>query len=254
MSMNAGDQITYCLIPGMQRFSATVLSIDDAGIILRLNEDSPATLPQNQYIIIADKDVDIDYYGEVAGREGSTLRLKRIWTGKRDFFRVDDVIPCLYRKVSPDTRILESRVYIVSGNEVPNLEVPDETVSPRLWNLLVDMNTKLGIILERLHLESEGMASAEKSAVNISASGIRFPSNEKFDLGDMVEVKMLLPMSPAVGVLAHGQVVRVEKMDSGATEIGLRFVDLVEEVRESIIQYTLKRQRDIVRQYRERGI
>lgn len=254
MSLNAGDQITYCLIPGMQRLSAAVLSIDDAGIILRLNADSPAALPQNQYIIISDNNDEVDYYAEVVGRDGPTLRLKRIWTGKRDFFRVDDIIPVLFRKVIPGERMLESRIYAVPGYEVPSLEVPDETVSPRLWNLLVDMNTKLGIILQRLHLENEGMTNADRVAVNISASGIRFPSTAKFDIGDTIEIKMLLPTSPDVGVLAHGQVVRIEKMESGATEIGLHFVDLIEEVREVIIQYTLKRQRDIVRQYRERGL
>ena len=251
MSLNAGDQITYCLVPGMQRFSATILSIDNDSIILRLNADSPSTLPPSQYTIISDADDDVDYHSEVVDKDGSTLRLKRMWTGKRGFFRVDDVFPVAYRKVSDGDHLLESRVYTIYGEESAGLGVPDETVSPRLWNLLVDMNTKLGMILEQLHLDSEGLTKADRITVNISASGIRFKSNVKFDAGDMVEVKMLLPTNPAAGILAYGRAVRVAEIVNGTYETSLHFVSLGDEVRDTIIHYTLKRQRDVVRRFRE---
>jgi len=235
----------------MQRYSATVLSIDSASIVLQLNADSPTTLPPSQYVMISDIRDDIDYFNEAIDREGAILRLKRMWTGKRGFFRVDDVFPVLYRKVNAGEHLLESRIYTTYGEETANLDVPDESVSPRLWSLLVDINTKLGLVLERLHLENEGLTKADSIAVNISASGLRFASTVPFNTGDVVEVKMLLPTNPAVGILVHGNAVRVATLGNNTYETSLHFVNLTNEVRDLIIQYTLRRQREIVRRYRE---
>ena len=251
MSLNAGDKIIYCLVPGMKRYHADVLSIDHAGITLRVQADSPDTLPQGQYVMISEPIEDIDYYCEVIAKEGPTLRLRRVWTGKRGYFRVDDVFPVLYTKVPPGAPGPVSRIYSGYSDEGIDLTALDEQVSPRLWKMLVDINSKLGLILERLHLESEGLTRAESIAVNISASGIRFASIEKFALNDVLEVKMLLPTNPALGLLAHGKVVRVDEAKNGAHETSLHFLDLVDDVRDVIIQYTLKRQREVVRRHRE---
>jgi len=251
MSLNTGDRIIYCLVPGMKRYHAVVLSIDHASIMLQVLDDSPSVLPRGQYVMISEPVDDVDYYCEVVAREGMTLNLKRVWTGKRGYFRVDDIFPVLYRKVPPGAPGPISRIYSGYGDDAIDLTVQDEQVSPRLWKMLVDINSKLGLILERLNLESEGLTRAESIAVNISASGIRFPSSEKFSLNDVLEVKMLLPTNPALGLLAHGKVVRVDDVKNGAHETSLHFLDLVDDVRDVIIQYTLKRQREVVRRHRE---
>jgi len=235
----------------MQRYGASVLSINHEAIALQLGDDSPAAFAKNQHIMIPDAKDETDYYNEVVGKEGLVLQLKRMWTGKRGFFRVNDVLPVIYRKVDPRAPLPESRIYSGYGESIPDLEPPDETVSPRLWNMLVDINTKLGLVLERLHLESEGLAQAESIPVDVSASGIRFDAAEQFASGDVLEIKLLLPTSPSVGVLAHGKVVRVGEKTKQGHETCLHFIDLVDEVRDVIIQYTLKRQREIVRRYRE---
>jgi len=62
---------------------------------------------------------------------------------------------------------------------------------------------------------------------------------------------MLLPSYPPVGVLVIGRVVRIDDLAAGF-DISLHFIDLTDEVREVIIQYTLKRQREILRRQRRR--
>ncbi len=254
MPLNTGDTITYCIMPGMQRYGATLLSIDDVSIELQLDAGSPSTLPQHQHVLISDSNDDVDYFTEISGREGETLRLKRIWTGKRDFFRVESIFPVIYKKVGPHEPWQESRIFTGFGGDVPVSEPPDDSVSPQVWKMMVDINAKLDLVLEQFHLESEGLTKAKSIAVNISSSGIRFASDLTLEIGEVLEIKMLLPANPAVGVLAHGKVVRIENMKSGAREISLHFIDLVDEVREVILQYTLKRQRDLVRRYREQGV
>lgn len=250
MGLHAGDQITYCLTPGMRRYRATILSIDNTGIVLQLRNDSPTDFSPGQYLMITETGEDIDYYSEVTGREGMALRLKRMWMGKRGFFRVDDVFPVTYRSVSGDAPMLESKIFSGYAAEIT---AADESVNPPLWKLLNDMNAKLGMILERLHLESAGLTKAESIPVNISASGMRFTLDHKRKPEDVAEIKMLLPTYPPVGILTHGKVVRVEELDDGRYETSFHFIDLGDDVRDVIIQYTLKRQREIVRRYRERG-
>jgi len=251
MALRSGEKITYCLIPGMRRYDALVQSIDTSTIVLQVQADSPSSLVQGQYVMIADASDEVDYYNEVIGREGTALRLKRVWTGKRGYFRVDDRFPVLYKKMNAGEALPESRIYAGHGQELTELETTDDTVNPRLWRMLVDINAKLGLILEQLNIEGEGLVKAERIAVNISASGICFAVDHSVGMGDLIEVKMLLPTNPAVGIVAYGKVVRIEKPEAAQPLVSLHFLDLTEEVRDAIIQYTLKRQRDIVRRHRE---
>jgi c-di-GMP-binding flagellar brake protein YcgR len=62
---------------------------------------------------------------------------------------------------------------------------------------------------------------------------------------------MLLPANPPVGILTHGKVVKMQETGNGEYDVGLSFVDIDEEVRDAIIQYTLKRQREIIRKQRQ---
>lgn len=251
MALSSGEKITYCLIPGMQRYGAIVQSIDTGTIVLQLQADSPASLVQGQYVMISDASDEVDFYNEITGREGNALRLRRVWTGKRGYFRVDDRFPVIHKKAQAGETHLESRIYAGHGLELADIETTDDTVNPRLWRMLVDINAKLGLILERLNIEGEGLAKAERIAVNISASGIRFAVDHAVEMGDLIEVKMLLPTNPAVGIVAYGKVVRIERPEAAGTVVSLHFIGLTEEVRDVIIQYTLKRQRDIVRRCRE---
>jgi hypothetical protein len=253
MGIHAGDHITYSLIPGMERYRATVFSIDNTGIVLHLHDEAPTDISSGQYLMISEAEEDIDYFSEVATREGSSLRLKRMWTGKRGFFRVDDAFPVLYKQVSHSAPLLESKIYSEYTEDMTEENVPDERVNSRLWKLLNNMNDKLSLILERLHLENEGLTNAVSIPVNISASGIRFTFDQKPAVEDLFEIKMILPAYPPVGILAHGKVVRVEESDNGRYETSLHFISLSDDVRDVIIQYTLTRQREIVRRYRERS-
>jgi hypothetical protein len=238
-------------MPDIDLYGATVLSVDENTIELRIDADAPTIVKNGQYIMINELETDIEHYSEVTFWDGQSVRLRQMWTGKRGFFRVDDVFPVIYRVVDSTDRCRESRIFSGFGLDVEKLDVPDETVSPRVWKMLVDVNAKLDMILEKLNLENEGLSRAKSIPVNISASGIRFPIDHPVEIGRMFELKMLLPVYPPVGVLAHGVVVRTEAPVNGRYETSLSFVDLIDEVRDVIIQYTLKRQREIIRRQRD---
>lgn len=251
MDLQTGEHVYYRIMPSMTTYTGTIVSCDDKTIVLQPHDNAREDVPAGQYLLISEMDTETDYYTVILGKEAGALNLKRMWTGKRGYFRVDDAFPLLYRKVEGDARSKRARVLSGSGFETPSVELPDKTVSPRLWQMFADINTKLEIILERLNLEHEGIARADNVPVNISASGIRFTVDGKFSIGDELELKMLLPVYPPVGMIVYGNVIRTEELDNGACELAIQFSDLDDEIQDIIIQYTLKRQRENIRRLKQ---
>ncbi len=103
-------------------------------------------------------------------------------------------------------------------------------------------------------LEKEGMLPSEKKMVNISASGLRFTLSHSVEVGDVLEIKLLLPTYPPVAVFAYGEVKRVEALSGGKFEVAVEYLNMGEPVRNEIIQYTLSRQRETIRRSREAGV
>lgn len=169
----------------------------------------------------------------------------------REYFRVNDIFPVLSRRVTGDVPGRKSKVFAGYSMEVSDVDISDETINPQLWKILVDINTKLGLVLKKLELESEGLIKAEDIPVNISASGMRFKMKERVALGDIIEIRMLLPTYPPVGILTYGNVVEARDLGNGEYEVASRFSDLDDEVRDEIIQYTLNRQREILRKQKQ---
>jgi len=251
MPIEAGVRVVFRLIEESTLRHATVVAIDDNSIVLKPEYDISADFLPGQYLLISEPSTDIEYYGEVIDGEGSALRLRRMWTGERGYFRVDDVFPFTWRKITEGEPYRESCIFSGYGMDAVDLELPDDGASPRLWKMLLDINAKLDVVIRHLHLESEGLIRARGVPVNLSASGLRFRLDSRSSIGDDLEVKMLLPSYPPVGVLVIGRVVRIDDLAAGF-DISLHFIDLTDEVREVIIQYTLKRQREILRRQRRR--
>lgn len=252
MDSNTGDRIAFRLVPETTLYQGTVLSIDENTIVIK-GYALPETI-RAKYVVLSDTESDIDYYAEIGARDGGTLYLKRMWTGKRGYFRVDDVFPVDIRKVPDEPRYKKSRLFSGYPAAGPEYDVSDESVSPRLWKLLTDINAKLGAVLEKLEMERAGITTAEDRAVNISASGIRLQGAERYAAGDTVEVRMLLPLVPPVGILVPGTVVRVEDAGGGESRFAVEFGGMDDEVRDVIIQYTLRRQRELVRRRRQTAV
>lgn len=251
MGIETGDRVLFRLASDTVLHYATIVSKDDAFVELKPEYNASADILPGQYLMISDPDTDIEYYGEVLACEGAILRLKRMWMGKRGYFRIDDIFPVIWR-VTEERLLRESMIFSGYCVDPVDQEVPDETVSPRIWKMLVNINAKLDLALKQLSLESEGLVRSESIPVNISASGIRFTLDRTLAVGDVLELKMLLPAYPPVGVFANGRVVRAEKLETGGYEVSLHFINMNEEVREVIIQYTLKRQRQLIGRERRR--
>ncbi|MBI4697834.1 MAG: PilZ domain-containing protein [Nitrospirae bacterium] len=172
---------------------------------------------------------------------------------QREFFRIDDVVPLIINPASEDKLQEISRSLSISDladssmskHLPPNIS---ESVSDlRQSDLLMEINIKLDFLINHFLLEREGLLSAQKKPVNISAAGIRCTVGHPVKVDDVLEVKMLLPAYPPVAVLAYAEVKRVRPAEDKTFEVSLQFVNMSDDVRDEITKYILNRQRETIR-------
>lgn len=248
MSLGIGDKIYFSSISDRVKQRADILDIGRDSITIKT--DKIFNFRDGQSIVLITEDGDL--YTEIMSVKGQEIVLKQIKSERREYFRVDDFIPVIFKKVDNECLCQKSR--IISGYAYEGdleIDLNDESIDPSLWKMLVNISRKLDILIEKLSLESEGLTGIDYKPVNLSASGIRFISSEKFDRGDGVEVKMLLPTHPPTGIVAYGCVVRTSQIDDGKYEVALSFSEMNDDVRDEVIRYTINRQREILKRKRD---
>ena len=248
MNVKSGDTVTFRFIGDRAEYQAKIRSADEDTIVLEAKTESIPPLSPGQYLIVISPDASQN--AQIISAEASVIKLRRLRTDKQEYFRVDDFFPVVARKVERDLLDKKSAIAVTFSKESIDRSPPDDTIHPKLWDVLVSIDEKVNLILDRLNLEPEAV-EAEPQHVNISASGIKFTMQERVEQGDMLEVKMLLPTTPMVTVVAYGQAVSVERLDAGGYTVAVQFVNMDTEVRDRLIQYTLNRQREIIRKQRQ---
>jgi hypothetical protein len=177
---------------------------------------------------------------------------------RREFFRVDGRVHVYYRKISEQERqdLLDQK----RGKERPpvdrdpgggekDLALGD--TSPfqdlqleELRGCLQRLEEKLDLIIQQVisHRRDDEDVHFEPCFVNISGSGMRLPTRERFEVGDCLEIRVLLPIMPNKPIRLLGEVVPFDT--------GVKFISLLEEDRERIVQYTFHQQAREIRDIR----
>lgn len=247
-----GSAVSYRLGPEMTCRKAEVVSSSEDEIEILVEEAEGAAAPGGMIVLLAG-DENTDYYAEVMERKDNRLRLKLKWPGRRSYFRVDDLLPISYRKIDEKRCATGSRFFLVaSGGTLWNADETDESISPALRAILLDIENKLGLILRRLDMAEADMHDSDARRVNISASGIRFVASDRLEIGDVIELSIKLPLSPPVGLMVCGKVVRTRPLTDDMCEVAVNFIEIGDDALDAIIRYTLKRQREI--RQRQRGV
>ncbi|MEW6667080.1 MAG: PilZ domain-containing protein [Thermodesulfobacteriota bacterium] len=170
---------------------------------------------------------------------------------RREAFRVEDVLPMVCTRLPPDVPLPRSRILPgFSEDYSPGsafVEPPDESVNPHLWRMIVQIHERLGLILQKLNLEAEGLTKARPENVSLSTGGVKFTTGERLESGDPVGVRLLLPLEPSMWIVVYGRVTRIENLGDGRSAAAVQFSEMDEAVQDAINRYTLKRQREIIR-------
>ncbi|MDX9714340.1 MAG: PilZ domain-containing protein [Dissulfurispiraceae bacterium] len=124
-------------------------------------------------------------------------------------------------------------------------EIEDKLLSD--W--LKMLNMKLDLIINMMALTREGMTSLPPSRLTISGTGLSFSSANDYKIGDIVELKLLLPLMPPVALLIYGEVVCCDTA-RGLFKTALKFINIDEEITDEIVKFIFKTEKEILREKR----
>jgi len=167
--------------------------------------------------------------------------------------RVEDVLLIALKKIEDVSRTkarIYSGFYSGIGLSVLEEDMPDETINPRLWKKLISIDAKLNLILEKLIQNSDGFNQAQNRQVSLSEEDIRILTPDVLATGDLIEMKMLLPVNSPVWIILYGMVSQFIILTSEENEVWIRFSEMADDVKQIMGYYLFNRQREIVRKLR----
>lgn len=183
-------------------------------------------------------------------------------TERREFFRVEGRVRLHYSKIGHHhaTAPSETKLWSSSLIQPDQFHAEGEYGERSMEGLSQeDLLKKILESLDRLH-QKVGMLWTFFSSkwpieelelvpclVNISGSGMRFPTKERFQLGDQIEVTLELPITPNHLIRLCGEVVHVLDPEPGVEserlyQTAIKFTSVCDADREKIVRYTIDRQ------------
>ena len=122
-----------------------------------------------------------------------------------------------------------------------------ENVDPFVINSLIDINTKLSLVLSMLSCEETCIFTQQPMEANLSEGGIGFTIKEEVEKGQFLEIEILMPSFPTAVMKVWGKVVRTNPLPEGGYSVGIEYTHIKEEYQDKIVRYLFKKQREMLR-------
>lgn len=167
---------------------------------------------------------------------------------KRNFSRVDAFIPLSYRLVPKEDHVFIQSEIIDRFSMDTFSTFPEITDQP-LFNGLSILNAKLDKILYLLTIRNEDLRSPSSRLVNISGAGLRFTLSEKFEDGDILEVRIHLAALKYRTLQLYGKIICIEERPEGYLT-SLSFIQIDDSIRDEIVKFVFEREREVLRERR----
>jgi hypothetical protein len=164
---------------------------------------------------------------------------------KREFRRVTTLMPFEVRRVDP--REYENCKCRLSKDTI----VLDESTPPQVNDASLNhwlnmLNTKLDYLISLSAPKQYGSFFMAVEPLNISGSGMSLVTKEAFNIGDILEIKVVIQIYPAKVLYLYGKVVRSDETlnRSNTHTLGIYFLNMNEEVRNEIIMFDFKKHKE----------
>jgi c-di-GMP-binding flagellar brake protein YcgR len=94
--------------------------------------------------------------------------------------------------------------------------------------------------------QQEGFVSMNFEPLNISAGGMGLITQEPFEKGNILEIRMVLQAYPAKILQLYGEVIRIKPTPGKPKRytVGVNFVNMDEHVRDEILKFDFKKHRE----------
>ena len=175
---------------------------------------------------------------------------------RRDFFRIDDQVHLAFEPVSDDeynnamqllNNVHESP-FALSANfatinhENNHLLNNIRRNSPETAQYLDLINQKVDALSQHLLEDSMPVSEDNLVTVNISASGIAFPTSEKLNKNQAIKIRIVL-LPEKVGVQAYGRLIDCrQNPESNGFIVGMDFEHIRNDDKELMIKHNLNQQ------------
>lgn len=270
--LKPGDSVHADLVLRDRRdkFQCRIMGVSEDFVRVKAadNWDEDKPIPLGSRIILSMMKEGIMYGLETTVVEADKLHNIKLAVEKqsaneqrRKHIRVECYIPFRYRllsgeKLSREKNLImekldpgESTYFDFAWSREGNY---NEILSDPIGRLLMEINFKLDRLLFATGRQTpDGFNEGQAEELNISGSGLAFKARDEVPLGAILEVEFALPLFPSAHIHALGEVVRMERLQTGSSAlhwmIGVHFVAISEADREEIIKYTFIRQRQYLR-------
>ena len=185
---------------------------------------------------------------------------------RRSMVRMDDQLEVSHRPV-PDFEVETLSQQIITrggiggamGSVSSIAAAAGRSIDPNAptWKAISLLDQKLDVLISMLRTQMRAKVEATEfytAQVNISGSGIRFPSQQLYSKGSTLWIAMVFTgAAPSFRVDA---VARVERLSSSvksrgektpSVEVGARFTAINEQDSEQILRYVFQKQREMLR-------
>lgn len=161
----------------------------------------------------------------------------------RSYSRVNTYMPFDIRVISPSESNIRSRI----SNEdavLDSFHLP-EILDKHLYQWLSTINAKLDMLLQ---VHNDEFCTMSFRPLNISASGMKFVSRDRYELGDQLEIKIVLHVNPHKIMYLVAEVIRVEQVSFrlNSYNIAVKFIDLTDEIKRELLEYDFRKQKEVL--------
>jgi c-di-GMP-binding flagellar brake protein YcgR len=190
---------------------------------------------------------------------------------RRQFFRIDDTVrlqiqPLSAAELAAGVANLErgfdgnftvmSSLAAVTAQMAASMRRIDNS-DPDVAAYLRALDQKIEILGRAFLAQESELISSEHQSVNLSAGGVSLCAHHPMEVGQGLEIRMLLYPS-FTGLLSFGEVIGCVEMDPDANDgyayqLRVEFVHMREQDREILIRHVLHRQSEILRARREQA-
>ncbi len=166
---------------------------------------------------------------------------------RREFCRVEVCIPFACRLV-PLEEQKKIRSHVSGSSVYAGHETLPEVKDPAIAEWLNLLNSKLDTLVRLLTLEREGFYALPFECVTIGGGGLRFSSREKYQRGDMLEIRMMLSLLQPVALYVYATVFSVSEINpDGEYSTAVQFIKMDHPIQDEIVRFVFEQEREILR-------
>ena len=166
---------------------------------------------------------------------------------RREFCRIEVCIPFACRLVPPEEQ-KRIRSHISGSSVHAGHKALPEVKDPAIAEWFNLLNSKLDTLIRLLTLEREGFSELPSEWINIGGGGLRFSSRKKYQRGDILEIKMMLPPTHPIALHVYATVSSVAEIGpDGRYSTAVQFTKMDHTIQEEIIRFVFEQEREIIR-------